>query len=136
MAWIVLIGTGRVLRRALGMEWYEVMLWMGIPLAILLVAFAFWPAKSDAERDAEDDDYGDEDDETVEGHARTGLLDVVGPTGASLQPVGHGIDRGQVVAPDLGKFPIPPIDLVVPTAPARTTDRNTLTPAGGSHGRV
>ena len=41
----------------------------------------------------------------------------------------HGVARGQVVAPSLGRYPIPPLDLTVPTAPKRPRSAPPARPA-------
>src|SRR6195952_2010279 len=58
LVWIVLVGSVRVLRNSEGFSTTEVLLWVGIPLAILLIAAVAWPAKvpPDDEEDALDDE--------------------------------------------------------------------------------
>ncbi len=99
LAWIILVATARVLNHSTGLSTREVLLWMGIPLVVILLAVAFWPSRSDSRTDAEIDA-----DMEAEG---------------LVQPRGHGIDNGRVVQPAIGRYPIPPLDLAVPIAPRR-----------------
>ena len=45
LAWIVLVGTARVLNNSTTLSTQQVLLWMGIPLVVILLAAAFWPAR-------------------------------------------------------------------------------------------
>jgi len=83
-----------VLNTATSLSTREVLLYMGIPLVVVLLAAAFWPAKR-------------HDEEPVD----EALL-------ASLEQ--HGDRGGDVVQPRLGAYPVPPMDLRVPIAPVRT----------------
>lgn len=143
LAWIALVGTARVLGRSEGMRTSEVIMWIGIPVLVVLLIVAFWPRRERPEgtsfADSEDldelDDVGafgefeDSDDEhrfvDAEGRAvliesgqrgQLGRIDLIATQaiGPGLQPAGHGIDAGRVVAPALGRYPIPPLDLAVP----------------------
>ena len=109
LAWIILVATARVLNRSTALSTREVLLWMGIPLVVILLAVAFWPSRSDSRTDAEIDAELEAD----------GLV----------QPRGHGIDNGRVVQPAIGRYPIPPLDLAVPVAPRRLSGAQRL-PAG------
>jgi NADH-quinone oxidoreductase subunit H len=95
LAWIVLVGVARVLNTATELTTRDVLLWMGIPLVVILLIVAFWP--SGRAPDDEDEDLESDADLTF-GQA--------GPAG--------------VVGPSLADFPVPPLDLVVPTPPIRT----------------
>ncbi len=109
LAWIILVATARVLNHSTDLSTRQVLLWMGIPLVVILLAIAFWPSRSDTRTD-------DEIDAELEAE---GLA----------QPRGHGIDNGRVVAPAIGRYPIPPLDLAVPLAPQRAS-AVTSRPAG------
>ena len=91
LAWIVLIGTARVLNSTTTLSTRDIVLIMGIPLVVILLIIAFWPSKTTV-----DDDEGDEEDEYAEPEPPPG-----------------------VVGPSLANFPVPPIDLVVPVPPVR-----------------
>jgi NADH-quinone oxidoreductase subunit H len=115
LAWIVLVGTARVLNNSTDLSTGQVLLWLGVPLVIILLIAAFWPAKKP------DDELEPEPDGLVDG---------------TLDVTAHGVTRGQVVAPTLGHYPIPPLDLTVPTPPARqrrVTERPAV-PAGSTVG--
>jgi len=118
LAWIVLIGTARVLNNSTDLTTAEVLLWMGAPLVVILLIAAFWPSRKEPP--------------TLEEDAT--LVDV------ALDTVAHGVSRGQPVAPALGRYPIPPIDLAVPVAPkpvvpvARPRAAVTAGTAGGTTG--
>ena len=96
LVWIVLVGAVRVLRNAEGFTTTEVLLWVGIPLAVLLILAIAWPGKTGRRRG---------------GRARRG-----GPARA-----GHRRRRRtpRVVAESRGRYPIPPMDLQVPIPPIR-----------------
>jgi NADH-quinone oxidoreductase subunit H len=97
LAWILLVGVARVLNTATDLTTTQVLLWMGVPLVVVLLAVAFWPA-----REVDDGDYdADEYDETP-----------------AVVPSHHG--EAGVVGPSLASFPVPPMDLVVPAIPKRT----------------
>jgi NADH-quinone oxidoreductase subunit H len=96
LVWIVLVGAVRVLRNAEGFTATEVLLWVGIPLAILLIAAVAWPGKKPADDDLEDD-YDD------------ALLAIDPDT----------VDQA-VVAEARGRYPVPPLDLKVPIPPIRS----------------
>ncbi|MEO7126665.1 MAG: NADH-quinone oxidoreductase subunit H, partial [Nakamurella sp.] len=102
LAWILLVGVARVLNTATTLTTTEVLLWMGIPLVVLLLVVAFWPAK-DEDEDSGDYDPGSDDDEY------DGIPAVV--------PSHHG--EAGVVGPSLASFPVPPMDLVIPAIPKR-----------------
>jgi NADH-quinone oxidoreductase subunit H len=108
LAWIVLVGVARVLNSTTSLTTSEVLLWMGIPLVILLLIVAFWPA-----RVAPDEEEGE----------GPGPVPAIAPTHHADRPGGS-----TVVGPSLADFPVPPMDLVVPTAPRRPVP----TAAGGS----
>ena len=95
LVWIVLIAAARVLNSATSLTTREVLLYMGIPLVVILLAVAFWPSRKPSADDDEDEDLVLEDYEP----------DVVSGTGS------------QVLTPRLGAYPIPPLDLKVPAAP-------------------
>ncbi len=100
LLWIVLIGTARVLNTATSLSTRQVLIYMGIPLVILLVVAAFWPQrKVPLETEPEEP----EPEEVV---------------GSSA-----------VVAPRLGAYPVPPLDLAVPVPPIRGTTRAITTSA-------
>jgi NADH-quinone oxidoreductase subunit H len=94
LVWIVLVSTARVLNTATSLSTREVLLYMGIPLVVVLLAAAFWPAK-----------HHDEDEQEAEDEA---VL-------ASFEQQGD-VD---VIQPRLGAYPVPPIDLKVPVPPIR-----------------
>ena len=98
LVWIVLVSTARVLNSATSLSTRQVLLYMGIPLAVVLLAAAFWPAKPH-DQDAEPDPADEELRASIERHAHP----------------------GGVVQPRLGAYPIPPIDLRVPVPPVRTS---------------
>ena len=107
LVWIVLIGTARVLNTATDLSTRQVLLYMGIPLVVILVIAAVWPQRrrpTDAEVDAEAADAADRAAE---------LDDVDAREQAARRP-------GTVVAPRLGAYPVPPLDLVVPVPPRRS----------------
>ena len=87
-----------MLRNAEGFSTTEVLLWVGIPLAIVLIAAVAWPAKvpDDDEEDALDDE---------------------------LLALGIATDAGRaepaVVSEARGRYPVPPLDLKVPIPPIR-----------------
>ncbi len=95
LVWIVVVGAVRVLRNAEGMSTTEVLLWVGVPLAVVLLAAIFWPSRR--ERDEPDEDELDEE-----------ALELEDDAGAS-----------SVVAESRGRYPIPPMDLEVPVPPIR-----------------
>jgi NADH-quinone oxidoreductase subunit H len=101
LVWIVLVGSVRVLRNAEGFSTTEVLLWVGIPLAILLIAAVAWPAKvpPDDEEDALDDE-----------------LLAMGELEAEDS---GGISGPAVVSEARGRYPVPPLDLKVPIPPIR-----------------
>lgn len=101
LAWVVLIGVARVLNTATDLTVQQVLLWIGIPMVVLMLAFAFWPVKEPL--DEEDDDY-----------------DGV----PAVAPSHHGPEG--VVGPSLASFPVPPLDLVVPTVPKRPVPAGVL----------
>jgi NADH-quinone oxidoreductase subunit H len=68
LAWIVLIGTARVLNSTTSLSTRDVLLIMGIPLVVILLAIAFWPSK---------DEVIDEEDTDLELPPQPG---VVGPS--------------------------------------------------------
>ncbi|WP_051265309.1 NADH-quinone oxidoreductase subunit NuoH [Nakamurella lactea] len=134
LAWILLVATARVLNNSTSLTTREVLLWMGIPLVILLLIIAFWPG-----RKAPPDTDGD--------YPGAGPDALLPEAGGQWQPEGHGIAGGQVVAPALGRYPIPPLDLAVPVAPRRSvlvggappvgqqppTDGDAVNGTGGHH---
>lgn len=97
LAWIVVVASMDVLRSALGWDAWKTSLVVGGGLMAVLAIVAFWPQRNT------DEDY---DEEFVD--------DELDATGGDF---GHGFEGGKVVAPSLGKYPIPPLDLVVPAPP-------------------
>lgn len=93
LVWIVLVSTARVLNSATSLTTRQVLLYMGIPLVVILLVAAFWPAKQ-----IDLDDDGDDG-------------------GLALDP---NLADSRVVNPRLGAYPIPPMDLVVSVPPIRT----------------
>jgi len=114
LAWIVLVGTARVLNNSTDLSTGQVLLWLGVPLVIILLIAAFWPGKKPDEEAEEPD----------------GLVD------GTLDVSAHGVTRGHVVAPTLGHYPIPPLDLTVPASPARQRGaaERPIVPAGSAVG--
>ncbi len=95
LVWIVLVSTARVLNSSTSLSTRQVLLYMGIPLVVILLVAAFWP-----QRRHELDDDDDPDD----------LL------AAESNDV-----EGSVIAPGLGAYPVPPMDLQVPIPPIRSS---------------
>jgi len=87
LAWIVAVATLRTVLREFDFTTRQVVLYVAIPAALVLLAVAFWPQRSDDSEDAE----------LVEGTAEHG--GVAGDSSAQ--------------APS---FPVPPMDLVVPSS--------------------
>jgi NADH-quinone oxidoreductase subunit H len=113
LVWIVLVGSVRVLRNAEGFSTTEVLLWVGIPLAILLIAAVAWPAKvpPDDEEDALDDE----------------LLAMGETDSGGAEPA--------VVSEARGRYPVPPLDLKVPIPPiraARAAERRMVVSTGAA----
>jgi NADH-quinone oxidoreductase subunit H len=108
--WIVLVGSVRVLRNAEGFTTTEVLLWVGIPLAVIIVAAIAWPPRRKPEL----------------------VVDLPDEDVASAPP------DGTVVAESRGTYPVPPLDLAVPVPPIRARlaaaraaeSTPALTPAG------
>ncbi len=98
LVWIVLVGAVRVLRNAEGYSTTEVLLWVGIPLAVVLIAAVAWPGKKQTDEDEAEDAYEESLLELAE--ARSGDPNVI--------PAGSG-----------GRYPVPPLDLKVPVPPIR-----------------
>jgi NADH-quinone oxidoreductase subunit H len=86
-----------VLRNSEGFSTVEVLLWVGVPLALLLIAVVLWPQRRSREQEAQD--LRDEQEEELE---------------LSSPPGYHG-----VVPESGGRYPVPPLDLKVPIAPIR-----------------
>src|SRR6185312_11333906 len=61
LACIVLVGTARVLNNSTDLSTGQVLLWLGVPLVIILLIAAFWPAKKP------DDELEPEPDGLVDG---------------------------------------------------------------------
>lgn len=99
LAWILLVGVARVLNTATSLTTSQVLLWLGIPLVVVLLAVAFWPVSDPAAEDEDDGDIAAE------------------PLLPRVLPSHH--DESGVVGPSLADFPVPPLDLVVPAVPAR-----------------
>ena len=97
LVWIVLVGSVRVLRNSEGFSTLEVLLWVGVPLALLLIAVVLWPQRRSREQEAQD--LRDEQEDELE---------------LSSPPGYHG-----VVPESGGRYPVPPLDLKVPIAPIR-----------------
>ena len=114
LVWIVLVGSVRVLRNAEDFTTTQVLLWVGIPLAVVIIAAIAWPPskKKDLVVDLPEDD-----------------IDAV-PQGDPGGGPGGGVIGGTVVAEARGTYPVPPLDLVVPVPPIRA--RRTSSPAGSS----
>jgi NADH-quinone oxidoreductase subunit H len=91
LVWIVLVSTARVLNSSTSLSTRQVLLYMGIPLVVILLAAAFWPQKKHDE---------DEDEDELLAIERTEV-------------------EGSVIAPNLGAYPVPPMDLQVPIPPIR-----------------
>ena len=100
LAWIVLVGTARVLNNdpTLNLSTSQVVLWMAGPVLVLLLIAFFWPAKKTPTDDADDVSAVSDDD---------------WDDGVLTAP-----DTPRVVRPAATSYPIPPLDLTVP-APAR-----------------
>jgi NADH-quinone oxidoreductase subunit H len=98
LVWIVLVGAVRVLRNAEGYSTTEVLLWVGVPLAVVLVAAVAWPGKKQSADDEAEDEYEESLLELAE--SQSGDPTVV--------PAGSG-----------GRYPVPPMDLKVPIPPIR-----------------
>ena len=96
LVWIVLVGAVRVLRNAEGFSTTEVLLWVGIPLAIVLIAAVAWPAKVPRRRRGR--------------RARRR---------AARRSSRTRVAGGPVVAEARGRYPVPPLDLKVPIPPIR-----------------
>jgi NADH-quinone oxidoreductase subunit H len=111
LAWILLVGVARVLNSATSLTTTQVLLWMGIPLVVLLLIVAFWPAR--------DVDEGGESDDEYDGVP-------------AVAPSHHG--EAGVVGPSLASFPVPPMDLVVPTVPKRRLPTGIAAGAGSAAG--
>ncbi len=94
LVWIILVSTARVLNSATSLSTRQVLLYMGIPLAIILLIAAFWPQR------VVDDE---EQDEGVQ----------------ALLAADADQRAGGVVSPRLGAYPVPPMDLKVPTVRSR-----------------
>lgn len=88
LAWILMIGAARVLNTTTGLSRTEVLLWMGLPVAVLLLIVALWPVR-DPDADEEPDEFHDALDADHQQHSH-------------------------VVGPSFSDFPVPPLDLVVP----------------------
>ncbi|MDQ2847905.1 MAG: NADH-quinone oxidoreductase subunit NuoH [Actinomycetota bacterium] len=125
LAWILLVATARVLNHDTNLSTGQVILWMGIPLVIILLAIAFWPSKVRSVEDADD---------TAEDTARIdAIVDSRLAAHGQLQPDGHGMDRGMVVPPGIGRYPIPPLNLAVPMAPRRRPALRQSDSEGSTH---
>jgi NADH-quinone oxidoreductase subunit H len=118
LVWIVLVGSVRVLRNAEGFTTTQVLLWVGIPLAVVIVAAIAWPPskKNELVVDLPESDVGAVEPE---------------------EPV-SGTAGGTVVPEARGAYPVPPLDLVVPVPPIRSRTAAApatpaLTPAGAGH---
>ncbi len=103
LGWILLVGTARVLNNATEMTPGQVVLWMGIPVFIVLVIAFFWPARKADDDLLDDDEYDDES-----------LLAATNPRGPSAE-----LDTVSVVRPATPGYPIPPLDLKIPSAASR-----------------
>ena len=96
LAWIVVIGTARVLNSTTDLSTRDVLLVVGIPLVVILAVASFWPQRKPPPDVPEDD------------------IDSLDLTVGS---------DGDVVAPRLGAYPVPPLDLAVPVPPIRSGGR-------------
>ncbi|TKV58604.1 NADH-quinone oxidoreductase subunit NuoH [Nakamurella flava] len=114
LVWILLVGSVRVLRNAEGFSAVQVLLWVGIPLALVLLAAAIWPSRAAGSRREAPDDLDDDelDDEYLD---PDDLVDDQPPGPGAIAPAGGR----SVVAESGGRYPIPPLDLVVPPTPVR-----------------
>src|ERR1700712_662092 len=95
LVWIVLVPTARGLNSSTSLSTRQVLLYMGIPLVVILLAAAFWPQRK---HDLDEDDDEDE-----------------------LLAIERDAVEGSVIAPRLGAYPVPPMDLQVPIPPIRST---------------
>jgi len=102
LVWILLVATARVLNRSTDLSTREVMLWMGIPIAALLIALLLWPDKKKI--DDEDDDYPG--DYAVDENGYPIPVDDPSLAGIAVPQASSG-------------YPIPPLNLKVPTPPIR-----------------
>jgi NADH-quinone oxidoreductase subunit H len=123
LVWIMLVGTARVLNNATTMTTREVLVWMGIPVVLLLVASFLWPARSS--KDADEDLDAESYDESV-----------LASSGSRADGVAV-----EVIRPATPSYPIPPLDLRVPrplvptqaAEPALSVPRGSI-PRGGRSG--
>jgi NADH-quinone oxidoreductase subunit H len=99
LVWIVVVGAVRVLRNAEGLSTTQVLVWVGVPLAVVLLAAIFWPSRRERDEDALDELDELEDVEELELEA--------GRAGPGVVPEARG------------RYPVPPLDLKVPVAPIR-----------------
>nr|WP_212754082.1 NADH-quinone oxidoreductase subunit NuoH [Nakamurella aerolata] len=153
LAWIALVGTARVLGRTTNLTTAQVIMWIGIPVLVVLLVVSFWPRRErpGGTSFADSEDLDSELDEVDELEAAGSYVDADGRAvlvdsgqltqidltatqaiGPGLQPAGHGIDAGRVVAPALGRYPIPPLDLAVPVGAAAAPPGGQTVKATGS----
>ncbi len=104
LAWIVLVGTARVLNNATDLTTGQVVLWMSAPVLLLLVVAFFWPARKPA------DDLDPDDD--PESYLYAGLHGA-----EDLDDLPSAAAAVTVIRPATTSYPIPPLDLRVPAAP-------------------
>jgi NADH-quinone oxidoreductase subunit H len=100
LVWIVLVGSVRVLRNSAGYTTTDVLLWVGIPLAIVLIAAVLWPSRRSA---------AEEEEERLDAQDELAFLE---------DSAGGTLDAG-VVPESGGRYPVPPLDLRVPIPPIR-----------------
>jgi NADH-quinone oxidoreductase subunit H len=108
----VLVGAVRVLRNAEGFTATQVLLWVGIPLAVVIIAAVAWPPSRRTELVVELPEADMADLESADTVA------------------------GTVVPEARGTYPIPPLDLVVPVPPIRAAQarrQGELAPVGTGH---
>ena len=77
----------------------QVLLWVGVPLAVVLIAAIFWPSRRERDEDALDEDE----------------LEDVERTRARGGPSRTGTSSPEA----RGRYPVPPLDLKVPVPPIR-----------------
>ncbi|RIJ76123.1 NADH-quinone oxidoreductase subunit NuoH [Nakamurella silvestris] len=120
LVWILLVATARVLNRSTDLSTREVMLWMGIPVAVLLIALLLWPDKK--KPDDEDLDEYPDGDYTVDEHGHP-------------IPVDDRLPAGTAIGQTTTGYPVPPLNLKVPVPPIRNGARvSTIAPSPTEQG--
>nr|WP_240188571.1 NADH-quinone oxidoreductase subunit NuoH [Nakamurella flavida] len=115
LLWIALVGTLRVLNRTTDLTTVETMAWVGGPVVVVLLIALLWPQRHRDTDEIDEVDLDDPDDPDGPDEDRDGR-------GGSDRPPA-------VVGPTGGRYPVPPLDLVVPVPPRRTPTRPPV-PAG------